>query len=148
VAEELRQAMVVYCDRISKRTAGELDFVDITQDVQQVVQNSRVKNGIVSVFVPGATAAIVMNENERNIIEDFRRAIANLAPASAAYRHGDNARSHIRAMILGPSETIPVRDGSLQIGTWQSVFLVELDVRPRNREVVVRVIGTSAVHEN
>jgi len=140
--------MVVHCDRIAKRSAGELDFIDITRDVRRIVQNSKVKNGIVTVFVPGATAAIVMNENEKNIIQDFRRAIARLAPASASYKHGDNARSHIRAMALGPSETVPVRNGTLEIGTWQSIFLVELDVRPRNRDVVVRVLGTSAVHEN
>lgn len=148
MVEELSRTMVVYCDKIGKKTAGELDFIDITKDLRRIVQSSKVKNGIVTVFVPGATAAIVTNENEKNIIQDFRRAIARLAPASGTYRHGDNARSHIRAMALGPSETIPVREGTLEIGTWQSIFLVELDVRPRNRDIVVRVIGTSAVHEN
>ncbi len=140
--------MVVFCERLTARSSGELDFIDITKEIRRIVKDSKVKNGIVTVFVPGATAAIVVNENERNIIQDFRDAIARMAPDSGPYRHGDNARSHVRAMALGPSETIPVRNGTLEMGTWQSVFLVELDVRPRNRDVVIRVIGTSAVHEN
>jgi len=139
--------MVVFVENIAKKTSGELDFIDITRDARDVVSNSRVRNGVLTLFVPGATAAIVVNENESNILEDFKEAISNLAPSSGNYRHGDNARSHIRAMILGPSEVIPVRDGSLEIGTWQSIFLVELDVRPRNRDISARVVGTSAVHE-
>ena len=139
--------MVVYVDKIVKKSSGELDFIDITRDAREVVTRSRIKNGVMTLFVPGATAAIVLNENESNVLEDFKEAISRLAPSSMEYRHGDNARSHIRAMILGPSENIPVREGSLEIGTWQSIFLVELDVRPRNREVSVRVVGTSAVHE-
>jgi len=140
--------MVVYRERLQKNTPGELSFIDITRDVRRVVAESKVKNGVVTVFVPGATAAIVVNENETNVLEGFKDAITRLAPDSVSYRHGDNARSHIRAMILGPSESIPVGDGELEIGIWQSIFLVELDVRPRKRDIVVRVVGTSAVHEN
>ncbi len=140
--------MVVYCDTISRKTAGELDFTDITEDVREIVRRAKVKSGILTLFIPGATAAIVINENEPNIIEDFKEAISRLAPDSASYRHGSNARSHVRAMALGPSETIPIGNGTLEMGTWQSIFLVELDVRPRNRRIVVRVVGTSAVHEN
>jgi secondary thiamine-phosphate synthase enzyme len=139
--------MVVYVDEIRAKSTGELDFIDITKDAREVVARSKVKNGVLTLFVPGATGAIVLNENESNIIEDFKGAISRLAPSSGDYKHGDNARSHIRAMILGPSEAIPVKDGSLEIGTWQSIFLVELDVRPRNRVVSARVVGTSAVHE-
>jgi len=139
--------MVVFVEKLRKKTSGELDFIDITRDSRDIVSRSRVKNGMLTLFIPGATAAIVVNENESNILEDFKEAISNLAPSSGNYRHGDNARSHIRAMVLGPSEVIPVRDGSLEIGTWQSIFLVELDVRPRNRDISARVVGTSAVHE-
>ena len=140
--------MVIYCDRIQKKTAGELDFIDLTKDVRKIIEDAKVNNGLATLFVPGATAAIVMNENERNIIEDFKDAIQRLAPDTDSYRHGNNARSHIRAMTLGPSETIPIKNGGLEMGTWQSIFLVELDVRTRKREVVVRVIGSSAVHKN
>lgn len=140
--------MVVYCGTISARTKGELDFVDLTGELRDLVEKSRIKNGVVTLFVPGATGAIVINENEDNVIEDFRAAVLRLAPDDAEYRHGSNARSHVGAMVLGPSETIPVKDCALEMGTWQSVFLVELDVRPRSREVVVRVVGSSAVHES
>lgn len=139
--------VVVYCDSIAVKTAGELDFKDITEELREIAGRSKVRNGTISLFVPGATAAIVINENESKVIEDFREAISRLAPASGEYKHGSNARSHIRAMMLGPSETIPVREGDLEMGTWQSVFLVELDIRPRNRTVTVRVAGSSAVHE-
>lgn len=138
--------MVVYSDRIGKRTSGEFDFIDITEDVARVVRDSKIRDGVVSLFIPGATAAIVVNENEKNIIRDFRDAIQHMVPDSDSYRHGENARSHIRALTLGPSEVIPVKDRELEMGTWQSIFLVELDVRPRNREIIVRAIGTSAVH--
>jgi secondary thiamine-phosphate synthase enzyme len=140
--------MVVHCDRISRKTCGELDFIDITEDARAIARDSKVKNGVMTLFIPGATAAIVMNENERNVLEDFKNAISGLAPDSGSYKHGDNARSHIRGMILGPSETVPVKDGELELGTWQSLFLVELDVRPRRRQVSIRVVGTSAVHAN
>ena len=139
--------MVVYVDEIRAKSNGELDFIDITRNAREVVARSKIKNGVLTLFVPGATAAIVLNENESNILEDFKGAISRLAPSSNDYRHGDNARSHIRAMMLGPSEVVPVKDGSLEIGTWQSIFLVELDVRPRNRVISARVVGTSAVHE-
>ena len=139
--------MVVYVDEIRIKSTGELDFIDITRDAREVVARSKVKNGLLTLFVPGATAAIVLNENEANILEDFKEAVSRLAPTSGEYKHGDNARSHVRAMMLGPSETVPVKDGSLDIGTWQSIFLVELDVRPRNRVVSARVLGTSAVHD-
>jgi secondary thiamine-phosphate synthase enzyme len=139
--------MVVYIDEIRVKSNGELDFIDITSDAREVVSRSKVKNGVLTLFVPGATAAIVLNENESNILEDFKVAVSHLAPSTGEYKHGDNARSHIRAMMLGPSEAIPVKSGSLDIGTWQSIFLVELDVRPRNRVVSTRVLGTSAIHE-
>ncbi len=138
--------MVVYVGKIAKRTSGELDFVDITKDVFSIVAESKIRNGIANIYVPGATAAIVVNESEPNILDDFREAIERMVPETGKYRHGDNARSHIRAMILGPSESLPLTDGHLDIGTWQSIFLVELDVRPRKREVLVRVVGSSTVH--
>lgn len=138
--------MVIYSQKFGKKTKGELDFIDITRDAQEVVRSSKVKDGLLTLFVPGATAAIVVNENEKNILHDFKQAIEHMVPESESYRHGENARSHIRAMALGPSESIPIADRDLDMGTWQSIFLVELDVRPRNREVLARVVGTSAVH--
>jgi len=125
-------------------TEGEIDLVDITAEVERVVAESGVKNGHVLVFVPGATGAIVTIEHESGLLEDFRRALRELIPKGAGYLHDridDNAHSHLRATLLGASECFPVVDGRLIRGTWQQIFFVELDVRPRHRRVIVQVVG-------
>ena len=125
-------------------TDGEIDLVDITAEVERVVVESGVKNGHVLVFVPGATGAIVTIEHESGLLEDFRRALRELIPKGAGYLHDridDNAHSHLRATLLGASECFPVVDGRLIRGTWQQIFFVELDVRPRHRRVIVQVVG-------
>jgi len=125
-------------------TEEEIDLVDITAEVERVVAESGVKNGHVLVFVPGATGAIVTIEHESGLLEDFRRALRELIPKGAGYLHDgidDNAHSHLRATLLGASECFPVVDGRLIRGTWQQIFFVELDVRPRHRRVIVQVVG-------
>ncbi|WP_297475090.1 secondary thiamine-phosphate synthase enzyme YjbQ [Thermococcus sp.] len=125
-------------------TDGEIDLVDITAEVERVVAESGIKNGYVLVFVPGATGAIVTIEHESGLLEDFRRALRELIPKGAGYLHDridDNAHSHLRATLLGASECFPVVDGRLIRGTWQQIFFVELDVRPRHRRVIVQVVG-------
>ncbi|NJE27123.1 YjbQ family protein, partial [Thermococcus sp. MV5] len=92
----------------------------------------------------GATGAIVTIEHESGLLEDFKRALMELIPKGAGYLHDridDNAHSHLRATLLGASECFPVIDGRLIRGTWQQIFFVELDVRPRHRRVVVQVVG-------
>ncbi len=125
-------------------TDGEIDLVDITAEVERVVAESGIKNGYVLVFVPGATGAIVTIEHESGLLEDLRRALRELIPKGAGYLHDridDNAHSHLRATLLGASECFPVVDGRLIRGTWQQIFFVELDVRPRHRRVIVQVVG-------
>ena len=139
--------MVVYARDVPILTKGELDFQDITELVASVVVEAKVRTGTATVFVPGATCAIVLNENDPVAVEDFKAAIERLIPKKADYKHGENPQSHVRSLILGPSCTIPVRDDRLQLGTWQSVFLVELDIRPRKRKVSITIVGTSSVHE-
>ena len=124
--------------RVSTRAGP--DLVDITGQVSRVVEKSGVKEGICLVFVPGATGAVVINENEPDLLEDFKKILEKLVPEEG-YKHPHNAHSHLRSLILGPSETIPVQAGKLVLGTWQSIFLVNLDAGPREREVVVRVLG-------
>ncbi len=116
------------------------DLVDITGEVEGVVEKSGIKEGICLVFVPGATGAVVINENEPGLMEDFKKTLEKLAP-EGGYKHPHNAHSHIRAMLLGPGETIPLEEGRLVLGTWQSIFLVNLDTGPRDRDVLVRVLG-------
>ena len=121
------------------RTTAKRQMLDITAQVAAVVAASELVEGLCNVYVPHATAAIVINENDDpNVCVDTLDALDRLVPAGI-WRHDrvdGNAASHIQASILGPSETLPVRDGCLVLGTWQAVMLVELD-GPRIRRVVV-----------
>ena len=125
------------------RTQRMQDMVDITRPVADAVRQSGVADGICLVYVPHATAAVVINENaDPNVCEDILEALGQLIP-EGRWRHDridSNAAAHIKATILGPSETVPVRDGRLRLGTWQSLMLVELD-GPRERSVIVEVRG-------
>ena len=117
------------------------EMVDITAQVTEVVRQAGVRSGLCMVYVPHATAAVVINENaDPNVCQDILDALGRMVP-EGAWRHDrvdNNAAAHIKATILGPSETVPVRDGSLQLGTWQSVMLVEFD-GPRERTLIVEV---------
>jgi secondary thiamine-phosphate synthase enzyme len=123
------------------RTRDKREMVDLTARVAEVVARADVSDGLCSVYVPHATAAIVINENDDpNVCLDVLDALDGLIPAGR-WRHDrvdGNAASHIQATILGPGETIPVREGRLVLGTWQAVMLVELD-GPRDRRVLVTI---------
>ena len=123
------------------RTAAKREMVDLTARVVEIVARSGLAEGLCSVYVPHATAAVVINENDDpNVCTDVLDALDRLIPAGI-WRHDrvdGNAASHIQATLLGPGETIPVKDGLLQLGTWQAVMLVELD-GPRERRVLVSV---------
>ena len=117
------------------------EMVDITAQVTEVVRQAGVRNGLCMVYVPHATAAVVINENaDPNVCQDTLDALGRMVP-EGAWRHDrvdNNAAAHIKATILGPSEMVPVRDGNLQLGTWQSLMLVEFD-GPRERTLIVEV---------
>jgi secondary thiamine-phosphate synthase enzyme len=126
-------------------TEGNGDTIDITEGVQSVVDQAGVQNGLVSVFVPGSTAAVTTMEYEPGGVQDLREALDRLIPAEGDYEHNrlnadTNSHAHIRAAIVGPSETLPVRGGRLELGTWQQIVLVDFDDRPRQRTVVVQVL--------
>jgi secondary thiamine-phosphate synthase enzyme len=120
-----------------------LDVIDISAEVEKAIRESGVKNGICTVYVPHATAAVIINENyDPNICDDFSEALSKLVPRGK-WRHDDidgNADAHIKAAICGPSETVPIRDGKLQLGTWQSIMLADFD-GPRQRRLIVQIIG-------
>lgn len=127
-------------------TKGQGDAHDITRAVAAVVAKSAARNGIVTVFVVGSTAAITTIEFEPGAVADLNALFENLAPRAADYRHherwgDDNGSSHVRAALLGPSVTIPFTDGTLRLGTWQQVMLLEFDTSARQREVVLQVVG-------
>jgi secondary thiamine-phosphate synthase enzyme len=113
--------------------------------VQSVVDQSGVEAGLVSVFVPGSTVAVTTMEYEPGGVHDLKEALDRLIPREGQYEHNrlnadTNSHAHIRAAIMGPSETVPVLGGRLALGTWQQIVLVDFDDRPRQRTVVVQVI--------
>jgi secondary thiamine-phosphate synthase enzyme len=114
--------------------------------VEESVAKAEVREGLVNVFVTGSTAAVSTMEYEPGLIEDLSTALERIAPKGAEYKHhlrwgDDNGHSHIRATIVGPGLTIPVAGGRPLLGTWQQVVLTELDTRPRERSLVVTVMG-------
>jgi len=138
--------MKVVSERISLKTKGEVDMVDITAEVVGVLQNRQIKNGMATIFVPGSTAAVTTIEYEPGLLADFPSMLEKIAPRNAVYEHekrwhdGDG-HSHVRASLIGPSLTVPIKDGKLTLGTWQQLVLVELDTRSRSREFIVQIIG-------
>ena len=138
--------MAVYREEIRIKTAREGDIVDITNLVENVVKRSGISDGVVHVFAIGSTAAISTMEYEPGLKQDLPEILERIAPKNIEYKHhlrwGDyNGHSHIRATILGPSLTVPIKDGRLILGTWQQIIFIELDVRARNRRIMVTVMG-------
>jgi secondary thiamine-phosphate synthase enzyme len=138
---------VVVTRSIEVATTDQGDTHDITGRVAAAVSGSGVTSGIATVFVVGSTAAVTTIEYEPGAVSDFNGLMDELAPRDAEYRHhlrwgDDNGSSHVRAALLGPSLTVPFADGSLVLGTWQQIVLIECDTRPRRRELVIQIIGT------
>ncbi len=133
--------MKVFNESFRFSTRGEIDFADITDRVQDIVAKSGVKNGLVHVFAPHATGILILTEYESSLMADLKDALERLIPKRASYRHPSNAHSHLRSVFLCPDRTLPVIDGRVVLGTWQSLVFVETDVYPRQRTIVVQVIG-------
>jgi secondary thiamine-phosphate synthase enzyme len=130
-------------------TRGQGDVHDLTADVARAVSSACLWSGIVTVFVTGSTAGVTTIEFEPGVVSDLDRAFERVAPRRGDYAHhlrwGDeNGSSHVRAAMLGPSVTVPVTDGRLALGTWQQLVLVEFDVGPRDRHVIVQALGEGA----
>jgi secondary thiamine-phosphate synthase enzyme len=133
-----------YSGDIRLATAGDGDTVDLTEGVERVIAQSGAREGTVTVFASGSTAAVTTMEFERGGVEDLKAALDRLVPKEGDYEHNrlnadTNSHAHMRAAIVGPSETIPLKDGSLRLGIWQQVVLLDFDDRPRERTVVVTV---------
>ena len=127
-------------------TAGQDDVQDLTAALVEAVAAAALRDGLATVSVVGSTAGVTTIEFEPGAVADLNRVFAALAPRDGDYAHhlrwgDDNGSSHVRAALLGPSVTIPVTGGRLALGTWQQVVLVEFDTRPREREVVIQLLG-------
>ena len=138
--------MVVITSTINFADRGENDIVDFTQDIEAQIKESGLNKGICNVFVAGATGGIIAIEFEPGLIKDFPALLERIAPKDINYAHhmtwGDyNGHSHVRASLIGPSMTIPFKNGKLIHGTWQQFVFYEFDTRRRNRTLYLTIIG-------
>ena len=132
--------------KITFQTSGHRDMHDLTDDVSRIVAESGVRCGMVHVFNVGSTGAVGTIEFEPGLQEDLPAMLDKLMPPSRDYGHerawhDGNGHSHLQATLLGPSLSVPIEDGRLALGTWQQVFHLECDVKPRDRTVVVTIVG-------
>jgi len=137
---------MVHSETISLNTKGFTDIIDITPQVSSIVEQSRIHDGLVTVFCPGSTGALTTIEYESGVIRDLQKAIERLIPSDIPYDHdrrwGDgNGFSHVRAALMKPSLTLPLIQGRLALGTWQQIVFIDFDNRGRQRKLVVQIIG-------
>jgi secondary thiamine-phosphate synthase enzyme len=138
--------MTVLTKIIQIKSKGEMDIINITNQAMAAIGESNIKNGIITVFVSGSTAAVTTIEYEPGLIYDFPEMLSRVAPKDIQYKHDNtwhdgNGHSHVRASLLGPSLTIPIVEGNMSLGTWQQLILLELDTRARSRNVILQLIG-------
>ncbi len=124
----------------------EMEVIDLTEIADRFIRGKGLREGNLTIFVPGSTGAVSTIEYDPNLIHDFEKALERLAPSDIEYEHhktwGDyNGKSHIRATVIGPSLTVPFYESRLIIGRWQSIVLIDLDVPERSREIILQAIG-------
>jgi secondary thiamine-phosphate synthase enzyme len=138
--------MTIITKTIQVKSRGENDMVDMTKQASRLLTESKLEEGLVTVFVSGSTAAISTIEYEPGLINDFPDMLSRVVPNDIEYKHNEtwhdgNGHSHIRASLIGPSLTIPLKDGRLMLGMWQQIVLFEMDTRQRTREIIVQIMG-------
>jgi secondary thiamine-phosphate synthase enzyme len=134
----------VYMKEVEVSSKKKFEVIRITELVKEAVRESGIKDGLVLVYVPHATATVIVNEYEPRICEDYIEWLRRYVPPNIGWRHDeidDNAHAHIASAIVGPGRTIPVHNGKLLLGTWQEIMLVELDGPRPSRKVIIEVIG-------
>jgi len=135
--------MDIVKDEFKVKSGKRMEIIDMTSNLNDLLAKHKINEGLVNVFARHSTAGIVINENESRLIKDFENTLEALIPEKNNYGHDmidNNADSHIRAFFMGSSQTIPIKKGYLDLGTWQSLFFVELD-GPRTRNFAVTIIG-------
>ena len=140
--------MVVISKSLKLNSSSKFQIIDITRDIvailNEINNENKINEGIVNIFTKHSTSAICVNENEKGLLSDFEKVLKDVVKEKDNYKHDfidNNAASHIRAFLLGSSETIPIVDGRLDLGTWQSIFFIELDGPRTNRTVDLTFIG-------
>lgn len=130
----------MFTKTINIKTKKQGDMVNLTPQIEDAVREAEIKDGIVHVFAPHATAVFALTELESNLRSDIKDLLEDLIPEKG-WSHGLNAHSHLRSMLLPPDKTLPVREGTLIRGTWQDLFFIEADTSGRLREIFITVIG-------
>ena len=138
--------MTIFSETISLSTKGFSDIIDVTDRVDSVIRNSKIENGLVTVFCPGSTGAVTTIEYESGVLRDLQRALEKITPSDIPYEHdkrwGDgNGFSHVRAALMKPSLTVPLANRKLTLGTWQQIVFIDFDNRKRERNLLVHIIG-------
>ena len=131
---------------IQVQSAGEGDLINLTEQTTKIVEQSKIVDGIATVFISGSTAALTTIEYEPGLKHDFPEMLSRVAPRNIEYEHDNtwhdgNGHSHVRASLIGPSLTIPFKNHRLLLGTWQQIVLIEMDTRPRRRSIITQVMG-------
>ena len=137
---------MIITKEINLKTSGDGDIVDITLQVRKILLDSTISHGTVTIFVNGSTAGVTTIEYEPGLVNDFHQLWERITPKNIPYEHNErwgdgNGFSHVRASLLGASLTVPFTDRNMVLGTWQQIVLVDFDNRPRQRTVVVQVMG-------
>jgi len=145
--------MKCFTEEIEINSSEKTDFVDVTEDIKKVVGALKVMDGIANIYTTHTTTAIRINENEERLLNDAKHWLENNAPGFKKYKHDDiekrkdvpvdepaNAHSHLKSLIMGASETIPIINSKLVLGKWQRIFFVDLD-GPRKRKMIIHILG-------
>ena len=138
---------MVITKEIKVKTKGNCEVINLTEQVMEALVDTDIKDGVVVLFNVGSTAGITTTEYEPGLVNhDIAAVFEKIAPKNARYEHeetwhDDNAHSHVRATLLGPSLSVPLVNGTLTLGTWQQIILVDFDTRPRTRTVICQIIG-------
>jgi secondary thiamine-phosphate synthase enzyme len=138
--------MAIKSKEIIVQTTSKTDVIDITLEIHKVIAGLGIEDGIVILFVPGSTASLTTIEYESGVINDLKKAIDRIAPQDIYYEHNErwgdgNGYAHVRASLLGPSLHLPLIDGKLALGVWQQIVLLDFDNRPRQRQVIIQIMG-------
>jgi len=131
---------MIYTDSIKLKVKSQ-KFSNITGKVEDILRKSKIKNGICNVFSVGSTSSVIINEDDPMLLEDLKKVLEKISPEEGIYQHAMNAYSHIRSSIMENSQTIPVKNGKMLLGTWQEILLANFDTSEREREVIITIIG-------
>ena len=137
---------MILTERITVMTKPDLDIVDITDQVADIIRKSPMENGFANIFVPGSTASVSTMEFEPNLVKDVKAAMERVAPSGIPYEHrktwgDDNGKSHVRATLMGPGMAAPFHEKKLLLGAWQQIVLLDFDAPAREREVIIQLVG-------